>query len=209
VTMPMTRMQRLEAVCPVFLEMARQAIRAEREKADKAAIARARAVGAGHGIKEGNDFGPPIRGDQIEREFRPDPDPRVGPLLHGGRVRDGLHAMYKRRFITMLQYHSVCRLRDDIDLAGGARIDPIDNAGIRSTHVGARWPDEYQLDAIMRVRNVWAWMPSDSQPVAYWMVMGGTLADYARSTRCRPAEIGDRFKAALDGIVAFYEVHGS
>jgi hypothetical protein len=207
--MSVGRLQRLEAVCPVFVEMARQAMRAERSQSEKDAIARARRVGAGHGVHEGNDFGPAIRAEQIIREFRPDPDPSVGPLVHGGRVRDGLHAMYCRKLITIQQWHAVCRMRDDIDIAGGARLDRYDNGGIRSPFSGAAWPDDHQLDAMERIRALWRALPFEHRALAFWMVLaGGTLNDYARLVRVRTDAISDAFQAALTGIVDFYDAIG-
>jgi hypothetical protein len=204
----LSRIQRLEATCPVFVEMARQAVRAERHTIEKTQLARARSVGAGTGHHDGADFGPPIRADhaQVEREFRADPDPQVGPLVHGGRVRDGLHAMRKRKHISIREWHAVCQLRDDIDFAGGARLDRYDNGGIRTPFSGNAWPDEHQLDAMRRVRALWVSLPPESLPLTFWMVMaGGTLTEYARLVRVRTSDITEQFAATLVLILDFYD----
>jgi hypothetical protein len=202
------KLGRLEAVCPIFVSWAQQELRAQRMQIERDQIARARNVGAGSGFVANHDFGPVIRflRQEVEPEFRPDPNPEVGALVHGGRVRDGLRSMYVRGHITLQQWHAVCAFRDSIDIAAGARPDQPDRiTGIRSPNSGARWPDDMQIEALRRVRAAWTAIPPDHRVLTFWaIVAGGTLDDYAKLAGKRRQIVAAMFDFALAIIEEHY-----
>ncbi len=180
----------------------------EAARLDNERIARARQVGAGAGFVGKSDFGPPVRllRKEIEPEHRTDPDPEVGPLLLGGRVRDGVRAMKSRNLLTEMQWHAVCAFRDDTEIASGARPEQPDRlAGIRSQYTGSMWPEDAQILALGRVRRVWALIPMDLHMLTAWVVIGGrTLDEYAHACRTRRAGVGAMFQDVLEVIEARY-----
>jgi hypothetical protein len=202
------KLARIEAVCPIFVGWARQELRMDIAQIEHERITRAKNVGAGSGFVGNRDFGPVIRflRKEIEPEFRTDPDPEVGPLIHGGRVRDGLHAMKARKHITDQQWQAVCAFRDDIDLAAGARPEQPDRlAGIRSPFSGSNWPDDIQIEAMERVRATWRAIPPGLVALTTWMVIGGgTLDHYAKSAQVRRAIVSAMFQFVLTLIEEHY-----
>ena len=204
-----SKLQRLNSVCPIFVAWAQQELRHQAAQVDRDQLARARHVGAGSGFLGNKDFGPLIRflrGD-VEPEYRADPDPEVGPLVHGGRVRDGIHAMHARKLITDQQWHAVCAFRDNLDIAAGARPEAFERlAGIRTPLRGSRWPEDAQIDALRQLRGAWARIPRSLQPLTVWTVIGGgTLDDFARVAGVRRAIVSGMWAYT---IVVIDEIYG-
>lgn len=142
---------------------------------------------------------------EVDTDGRADP---TNPALTviGARRRDGLHVMWKRGNLTYPQWLAADRFRDDWALAGGARIDTPDQAGVRvSGNPALMGPGDNQMNASVRVRGAWAAAGEAAHGVVSWVVVGnGTIDDYAEACAVGKERVRDLLKDALDRMADFY-----
>ncbi len=153
------------------------------------------------------DLGPEVRlarGDVVK-------ETRIDPAIAGriveiraGRVRDTIHTLMMRNYITARAFAAVEAFRDDVAIAQGARVATSSYSSVSST-TPSRWPPERQLDALIRVRQTLQALPDRARRTAQAVIVHGYSLDrYARETRIRRQAAQQALQDALQVIETRY-----
>jgi Domain of unknown function (DUF6456) len=134
-----------------------QEIRDRRLKSARNQENRLRQITTDHEIENGTDYGPAIRHarGEIIREDRPDIEDESAykRTIRGARRSDGLRSALSCGSIDYPQWLAGERLRNDLEIADGARDRQFGMPARDHTMCG---PGEAQIDAMKRVREVFS-----------------------------------------------------